>query len=157
MGAPEEVELQQDGATSLSIYDVLKQTYTMKPPGFIPPSLKPEKFPIFVKGSFGSSTGSDFGFDELRTLQVTEGHSVLQMKLQIQEKGKIALSQFDLLFRNTCLDDDRTVKDFRLQPESTIYLVLAPGFDFDFPYVKDDGLRYMRGVFEYKRPYGWQR
>ena len=170
-----EVVLQEGGAASLSIHDVFKQTYTMTPPGFIPPSPEPvlETFPILVRGFFGTSVGSDVGFDDTLTLQVTEGHSVLQMKLQIQKKVKIALGQFDLLFRNRRLDDDRTVKDYGLQRESTIYLVLrlqggggpltvstdelAPGFDFDFTYVKDDGLQYMRGGFEYKRPYGWQR
>ena len=168
-----EVVLQEGGAASSSIHDVFKQTYTMKPPGFIPPSPKPETFPIFVKGLFGTSTGSDFGFDETLTLQVAEGHSVLQMKLQIQDKVQIALAQFDLLFHNRRLDEDRTVKDYGLQPRSTIYLVLrlkggggpltvstdelAPEFDCDFTYAKDDGKRYMRGEVEYKRPYGWRR
>ena len=167
------VVLQEGGAASSSIQDVLKQTYTMKPPGFTPPFPKPKKFPILVRGLFGTSTGSDFAFDEVFTLQVTDKHSVLQLKLQLQEKVKIALEQFDLLFRNRRLDDDRAVKDYGLQPESTIYLVLrlkggggpltvstdelAPEFDYDFTYVKDDGLRYMRGGYDYKRPYGWMR
>ena len=166
------VVLQEGRTASLSIHDVLKQTYTMKPPGFRPPSPEPvlETFPILVKGQFGTSIGS---LNDTLTSQVTEGHSVLQMKLQIQKKVQIALGQFDLLFRNRRLNDDRTEKDYGLQPESTIYLVLplkggggphtvstdelAPEFDFDFTYVKDDGQRYMRGGFEYKRPYGWQR
>ena len=85
---------------------------------------------------------------------------MFQMKLQILEKVEIALGQFDLLFGNKRLDDDRTVKDYGLQPESTIYLALrlkggagpltvstdglAPEFDCDFTYAKDDGKRYMR-------------
>ena len=175
-----EVVLQEGGATS-SIHDVFKQTYVMKPPGFRPPSPKPvhETFPICVKGLgfiFSSICGKGlFGFDERLTLQVTEGHSVLQMKLQILEKGEIplGLGQFDLLFGNKRLDDDRTVKDCGLQPGSTIYLALrlkggageltvstdelAPEFDIDFTNETDDGKRYMRGGFEYKRPYGWKR
>ena len=158
----------QEGRATCSIHDVFKQTYVMmKPPGFRPPSPKPvhETFPVFVKGLFG--------FDDTLTLQVTEGHSVLQMKLQILEEVKIALGQFDLLFGNKRLDDDGTVKDCGLQPGSTIYLSLrlkggageltvstdelAPKFDVDFTYVKDDGQQYMRGGFEYKRPYGWKR
>jgi len=95
------------------------------------------------------------------------------MKRQIQEKIEIPLTQFDLIFHNECLDDDRTVKDYGLQPESTVYLRcrlkggggpltvstdgLAPEFDCDFTYVTDNGKRYMRGGFEYKRPYGWRR
>lgn len=174
-----EVVVQEGGAASFSIHDVLKLTYTMKPPGFRPPSPEPvhETFPIFVKGLFGGKSlrhsGADFGLDEALTLQVTEGHSVIQMKRQIQEKVQIALGQFDLLFDNKLLDDDRTVKDYGLKPESTIYLVLnlkgdggplgvstdglAPTFDYDFTYVKDNGKQYKRGGFEYKRPYGWKR
>jgi len=112
-----EVVLQEGGATSSSIHDVFKQTYMMKPPGFRPPSPKPvhETFPIFVKGFFGFN---------IPTLEVTEGHSVLQMKLQIHEKVQIGLRQFELLFDNKCLHVDRTVKDYGLQPGSTIYLAL---------------------------------
>ena len=174
-----EVVVQEGGAASLSIHDVLKQTYTMKPPEFRPPSPEPvhETFPIFVKGLFGSKSlrrsGADFRSVVELTLQVTEGHSVLQMKRQIQVKVHIALGQFDLLFDNKLLDDDRTVKDYGLQPESTVYLVLRlkggggplrvstdgldPEFDCDFTYVKDNGQQYKRGGFDYKRPYGWNR
>ena len=34
---------------------------------------------------------------------------------------------------------------------------LAPEFDIDFTNETDDGKRYMKRGFEYKRPYGWQR
>ena len=161
-----EVVLQEGGAT-FSIHDVFKQTYVMKPPGYRPPSPKPvhDTFPIFVRGCFG--------FDDTLTLQVTEEHSVLQMKLQIQDKVEIALTQFYLISGNKRLDDDRTVKDCGLQPRSTIYFALrlkggggpltvstdelAPQFDYDLTNAKDDGTQYMRGGFEYKRPYGWKR
>ena len=162
--------LLQEGDATYSIHDVFKQTYVMKPPGYRPPSPKPvhlvqPRFQIFVRGNFG------FGYS--LTLQVTEEHSVLQMKLQIQEKVKIALTQFDLMFDNKRLDDDRTVKDYGLQPGSTIYFAhrltggggpltvstdeLAPEFDYDFTYAKDDGKQYIRGGFVYQRPYGWKR
>ena len=162
----QEVVLQQGGAT-FSIHDVFKQTYVMKPPGYRPPSPKPahDTFPIFVKGYFG--------FDDTLTLKVTEKHSVHEMKLQIQEKVEIALTQFDLISGNKRLEDDRTVKDYGLQPRSTIYFALrlkggggpltvstdelAPEFDRDFTGERDDGKHYMRGGFEYKRPYGWTR
>ena len=67
------------------------------------------------------------------------------------------------------------MKDYGIQPNETIHLVLylvgggAPlprafntdkldsTFDYDFTNAKDDGVRYMRGGFEYKRPYGWKR
>ena len=161
-----EVVLQESEAT-FSIHDVFKRTYVMKPPGYRPPSPKPvhDTFPIFVRGYFG--------FDDTLTLQVTEEHSVLQLKLQIQDKVEIALTQFYLIFDNKRLDDDRTVKDYGLQPGSTIYFALrlkggggpltvstrelAPLFDHDFTNEKDDGKLYMRGDFEYKRPYGWMR
>ena len=161
-----EVVLQQGGAT-FSIHDFLKQTYVMKPPGYRPPSPKPvhDTFPIFVRGFFG--------FDDTLTLQVTEEHSVLEMKLQIQEKVETPLGQFDLIFDNKRLVDDRTVKDYGLQPRSIIYFALrlkggggpftlsadelAPQYDYDLTDEKDDGKQHMRGGFEYKRPYGWMR
>ena len=179
-----EVVLQEGGASSLSIHDVFKETYVMKPLGFRPPSPKPEHdtFPIHVKGlfifwSYWSSWPSWpswlRGPDTTLTLYVAEEHTVFQMKLQIQELKEIHPEQFDLLFDNKRLDDNRTVKDCGLQPESTIYLrlrlrggggpltvstdELAPHFDYDFTDAKDDGQRYMRGGFEYKRPYGWKR
>ena len=157
----------QEGGAMYSIHDVFKETYVMKPPGYRPPSPKPvhHRFPISVSGHFG------FGYS--LTLQVTEEHSVLEMKLQIQEKVKLALGQFDLMFDNKRLDDDRTVRDYGLQPGSTIYFALrlkggggpltvstdelAPQYDYDFTGEKDDGKRYMRGDFEYKRPYSWMR
>ena len=155
----------------------------MKPPGFRPPSPEPvlEMFPIYVKGlggfsPFRSLLFFDFPFgllDNALTLQVTEGHSVLQMKLQVQEKVGIALEQFDLLYNNVRLADHLTVKDYGLQPESSVYFSLrlrggggpltisteglAPEFDYDYTDAKDDGQQYMRGGFEYKRPYGWKR
>ena len=95
--------VQEGGAASLSIHDVSDQAYTMKPPGSRPPSPEPvhETFPIFVNALFGDKSlrlfSAGFGFDEALTLQVTEGHSVIQMKLQIQEKVQIALGQFHLL------------------------------------------------------------
>ena len=54
----QEVVLQEGGAT-LSIHDVFKETYVMKPPGYRPPSRKHVHgtFPIFVRDFFG--------FDEL--------------------------------------------------------------------------------------------
>ena len=98
---------------------------------------------------------------------------MFEMKHQIQEKVGLTQQQFDLIFDNKRLDDDRTVKDYGLQPESTVNLRcrleggggplrvstdgLAPEFDIDFTYVRDNGKQYKRGGFEYKRPYGWNR
>ena len=79
--------LQKGGAT-VSIHDVLKQTYVMKPPGFRPPPSPkpvPDTSPIFVRGYSG--------FDD----------TLLQMKLQIQEKVEIALNQFDLILVTSVL------------------------------------------------------
>ena len=46
---------------------------------------------------------------------------MLQMKLQVQEKVGIALEQFDLLYYNMRLADHLTVKDYGIQPESSVY------------------------------------
>ena len=163
--------------------DVLKESFAtwllLKLLGFRWPS--PKSFPIFVRGLFGlrdfsGDVRSGYG-NTVNTLilQVTERHSVFQMKLQIQEKVGIALRQFDLIFGNKCLDDDRlTVQDYGLQSGSIVCLVLrlklgglltsvstdelAAEFDYDFIHAKDDGKRYyMRGGFEYKRQCGWKR
>lgn len=166
-----EVVLQEGGA-ALSIHDVFRQTYEMmKPPGFRPPSPEPvhvqvhETFPIFVKYIFG--------YRDTFTLQVTGRQSVFQLKLQIQEISEMPPGQFDLIFGGQCLDEHGTLEDYRVQPRSTIYLALrlkggggpltvstdelAPEFDYDLTDVRDDGQVYMRGGFEYKRPYGWNR
>ena len=65
-----DVIVQEGGTASLSIHDVFKQTYTMKPPGFRPPSGNPEQetFSIFVK----SLCRSCYGNDNTITLQVTK-------------------------------------------------------------------------------------
>ena len=158
----------QEGEATYSIHDVLRETYVMKPPGYrLPSAPKPahDTFPIIVRGFFGFADGL--------TLQVRMENSVLEMKLQIQEKVQIAETQFYLIYDNKRLENDRTVKDYGLQPESIIRLALRlkggagpltvstdeldPKFDHDFTGERDDGNPYMRGGFEYKRPYGWMR
>ena len=48
----------------------------------------------------------------------------------------------------------------RFGPLPTYYIAdedLAPGYDYDFTNVKDDGVTFIRGGWEYKRPCGWRR
>ena len=72
------------------------------------------------------------------------------------------------------LENHRTVNHCGIQLDETINILhricggkppqpafntdeLDPAFDYDFNSVEDDGRRYMRGGFQYKRHYGWKR
>ena len=72
------------------------------------------------------------------------------------------------------LENHRTVNHYGIQLDETINILhricggkppqpafntdeLDPAFDYDFNSVEDDGRRYMRGGFQYKRHYGWKR
>jgi hypothetical protein len=35
--------------------------------------------------------------------------------------------------------------------------LLDPDYDYDFTDIKDEGVTFMRGNLEYKRPRGWER
>jgi len=50
--------------------------------------------------------------------------NMFHLMKQFQKKVDLELEQFDLIFHDKRLDDDRTVKDYGLQSGSTIYLVL---------------------------------
>ena len=72
------------------------------------------------------------------------------------------------------LENHRTVNHYGIQLDETINILhricggkppqpafntdeLDPAFDYDSNSVEDDGRRYMRGGFQYKRHYGWKR
>ena len=72
------------------------------------------------------------------------------------------------------LENHRTVNHYGIQLDETINILhricggkppqpafnkdeLDPVFDYDFSSIEDDGRRYMRGGFQYKRHYGWKR
>ena len=85
------------------------------------------------------------------------------------------MDQFELTYDGKQLEECRILKDYGITPTATIsWVPCLPGggpslsyffdpkefdfkYDFDFTQKKDDGKTYMRGGYEYKRPYGWKR
>lgn len=125
----------------------------------------PSEFNVFVKDLKGNTC----------TNKVTDKSTVDDMKTAIQDHTEIPIEEIRLIFSGQQFEDGQLVINYGLQPGDTVYLVtrlvgggpplpralntneLDPHFDYDFTDVKDDGKRYMRGGFEYKRPYGWKR
>ena len=152
---------EKNGA-EVSIHELFQQTYGMRPPSSVRVA---SGFNVLVEDWTGKR----------RTIAVTEKSTVDDMKIAIQDKTGIPHEQMRLIFSGKQLEDGQTVKNYGLQHEDTVFLVLClrgggpplpralntneldPRFDYDFTDVKDDGKRYMRGGFEYKRPYGWKR
>lgn len=101
--------------------------------------------------------------------------TIERVKAKIEDRENIPVDQLRLIYAGRQLLNHQTVNDYSIQPDETIHAVLYlcgggaplprafntneldPEFDYDFSDVKDDGKRYMRGGFEYKRPYGWKR
>ncbi|CAJ0850726.1 5295_t:CDS:2 [Entrophospora sp. SA101] len=77
---------------------------------------------------------------------VTPGTTIEKLKRQIQNSQGIPSDQQRMIFAGKQLEDGRTLKD-----------ALDPKFDFDFTSVRDTGLTFMRGNFQYRRPCGWNR
>ena len=105
------------------------------------------------------------------TVYVDKSFTIAMVKALLEAKGGIPAKQQRLIFAGKELNDGNTME--RIYPGSTIFQVprsedvateirlpkreLAPRFNYDLTDVLDDGTRYMRGQFEYKRPYGWYR
>ena len=151
------------GVRVTSIHDVFDMTYVPIPPPALE-TVQGELFKIHVK----TLTGSEI------TLQVAESFTIADVKAMLEVKAGTPARQQRLIFCGKQLMDETTLKNAIVTPGSTIFQVLrltgggtaeirlpkselAPNFDYDFTNVLDDGTRYMRGKFEYRRPYGWYR
>lgn len=155
-----EVVPQTTGGT-FSIHDLFRQTYVMRPLALEAPG--EDKFNLNVTGLTG----------ETARIEVTGKFTIEEVKAEIERKRDIPMAQIRLVYCAKPLEDNRTVNDYGIKPEDTIYLVirmpgggssygfntadLDPNYDYDFTNAKDDGKTYMRGGFQYKRPYGWKR
>ena len=145
-----------------SIHDLFSQTYVMRPPASVSPS--EDAFDVNVAGLTG----------KMERIQITGKHTIEELKAAIETKQDIPMDKIRLVYSGKQLENHKTLNDYEIQPESTIFIVirltgggmpnhgfntdeLDPGFDYDFTNVKDDGKAFMRGGFEYKRPYGWKR
>ena len=144
----------------LSVHQLFRATYVMRPPESINPS---DRFDIIVK----TLTGMQL------TIPVSKDHTIAEVKAAIGEKEDIHPHEQRLVFDRKTLEDHQTLEEVGIPPDGIIFLVvlvrgggpafqlntdeLAPEFDYDYTGKRDDGTKFMRGEFEYKRPWGWKR
>ena len=150
----------QLGLPKLSIHQIFRATYIMRPIENANPG---EVFDVYVRTLTGSRI----------VIQVTNDFTVAEVKAAVEIKEGIKAHEQRLVFNTKTLEDHQTVADVGITPNSTIFLIvlirgggpsfqldvdeLAPGYDYDFTNEKDCGQKFMRGEFEYHRPYGWRR
>ena len=148
------------GLPKLSIYDLFHHTYIMRPLDSADPG---EVFDIDIKTLTGTRI----------TVQVTNEFTIAEVKAAVEMKEGIPPRHQRLVFNSKTLEEDQTIESCGISRGGTIFLVmvvrgggadfqldtgmLAPGYDYDFTSHKDDGKKYIRGGFEYRRPYGWYR
>ena len=148
------------GLPKLSIHQLFRATYIMRPPASIDPA---DRFDITVK----TLTGMQI------VIPVSKDHTISEVKAAIDEKESIHPHEQRLVFDRKTLEDHQTLQEIGVPPDGIIFLVvlvrgggpafqldpddLAPSFNYDFTNQKDDGKTYMRGAYEYRRPYGWMR
>lgn len=152
------VALKDEGG--FSIDDLFSHTYVTESAECSPPE---EEFDVYV------SDGS-----RVFPFRVKGKHTINDLKTQIERKYGTTARSIKMLCRGKELQGSQTVKYYGIQPYDKIHLLkrtsaeesfcygfnisdLDPPYDFDFTEISDDGKRYERGGFEYKRPYGWKR
>lgn len=148
------------GLPKLSINQLFRCTYIMRPMESVDPG---EVFEIYVKTLTGTTI----------TIQATNDFTVAELKAAVEVKENIPARQQRLVFNSEPLQDDETVQGAGIPPGGTIFLIillrgggakfqldtslLDPQYDYNLTGQKDDGRKYVRGGFPYKRPYGWSR
>lgn len=77
------------------------------------------------------------------TLEVEEKDTIYQVKEKICEKESIPPDQQKLSFDYSILDDDRTLKSYKIKKESTVFLILRMrGGGFSFSNMQMEELEY---------------
>ena len=154
---------------NIIVEDLFRQTHIMRPTNLLMltagPSRPSEMFDLYVRCVSGKT----------QSIRVSGNHTIQEAKAEIERIEGTKKEDMILVYSGEELDDARTVSDYGIRPEETIFLVpclpyggpslsyvfdpsdLDPTFHYDFRGVKNDGKKYMRGGFEYKRPYGWNR
>ena len=148
------------GLPKLSIYDLFHHTYIMRPLESADPG---ELFDIDIKTLTGVKI----------TVQVTNEITIAEVKAAVEIKEGIPPRKQRLVFSSKTLEDDQTIESAGIPRGGTIFLVvlvqggggdyqldigmLAPSYNYDFTGRVDDGKKYIRGGFQYRRPYGWYR
>ncbi|CAG8635489.1 17380_t:CDS:2 [Acaulospora colombiana] len=112
--------------------------------------------------------------NEVITASVKNTTTVKVLKKKIHEKRGILPDK--LTFDGNQLEDGKSLGDYNVQNGSVLYMVphlkkdeikpqcifvsqefLHPKYDYNFTNINDDGRKFMRGQYEYKRPVGWNR
>ena len=168
LGTKVEPRTGQDDDSTLHIRadDVFCQTYPIMTPTVEAVSLKiGEMFDLMVTHLH----------DEKKAIRVSGRSTIAEAKDAIAKNEGRPVDQFKLTYEGIQLEDCRSLNDYGITSAATVSWVpcLPEGgpslsyffdpnefdfkYDFDFSQMKDDGKTYMRGGFEYKRPYGWKR
>ena len=109
-------------------------------------------------------------------INISQSQTCMDLKGLIQDEEGIPPSQQRIIFAGKQLEEDRTIKSYSIQNESTLNLVLRlrggwgkfeeyyiseelldEKYNYDFTTINDKGKKFMRGGLEYKRPCGWKR
>ena len=174
----------QKSGGQYSINDLFGDTYSiMKPVELVAQQVEDEKRLMLEMPKVLAIKGVETSFEvdvigltgRKLTYQVTGEETVKQLVAKIEEREGVPGNKMRLIHANLQLESHRTLNEYGIQRYSTVHMLprltgggpggvcsfntdeLDPGFDYDFSNAKDDGKRYMRGGFQYKRPYGWKR
>lgn len=68
------------------------------------------------------------------TIVVEEDDTILNVKMKLQEKDNIPVDEQRLIFGGHQLEDKKSLKDYKIERNATIHLVLRlPGGDYHNP------------------------